>query len=582
MLYSVAVATSIQLAIITGGISLGYVLFGVYLSSQYDEIGVDSLGGFAILWGASFFVQSVIIYGFASYGVTDGSQLVQLQSTVTASVQSTLVGMDLLANLLKIAGIFMWLWFVLRYTRRIDRQEKLVLRGLGGITFLMVMGNGLIGAFHTFGVITIEATLRSSLHQFGAVVEILGTGVAIGVGIALLYETSVNHRPFNKAAVVGLSVPIIFLWLLGYVYQFGLVTSFQSIGALRIVFLSVGLVGLWVSVSKYDLFNQLPASRSVGRQTAFDSSDTAIVVTNNADNVSDLNQAAQELFGSSSDESIGEPFDELLPETVDSSMLRDSEPIVFRMPNSDTIIEAIMTTVTDENENQIGRTIVFTDITTERRRQQRIQVLNRVLRHNLRNDLNAAKGYVGVMADGGSDAAGYQETVERLLDDLVIIGKKAQRTEEVLDADPLSESSTRLGLLIKDAIDSVKSEYDHIEISGSVPVSVAVRINPAVIGSVIQEVIENAVRHTDSEITISYDEASTTLTIADNGPGIPDHEIATIDSAQETDLQHGSGLGLWLVKWGTDSFGGRTTFETDETGTTVHISIPEDLIEELD
>ena len=186
------------------------------------------------------------------------------------------------------------------------------------------------------------------------------------------------------------------------------------------------------------------------------------------------------------------------------------------------------------------------------------------------------------MADGGSEAASYQETVERLLDDLVIIGKKAQRTEEVLDAEPLSDSSTRLGLLIKDAIDSVESEYDHIEISGSVPVSVAVRINPAVIGSVIQEVIENAVRHTDSEIIISYEEASSTLTIADNGPGIPDHEIATIDSAQETDLQHGSGLGLWLVKWGTDSFGGRTTFETGETGTTVHISIPEDLIEELD
>jgi len=578
----VVIETSIQLAIVAGGISLGYVLFGVFLLSKYDEIGVESLAGFAILWGASFFVQSVIIYVFATYGITDGSQLVQLQTSVASSVQSTLVGADLLANLLKIGGIFMWLWFVLRYTRRIDRQEKLVLAGVGGITFLIVMANGLLGAFDAFGVIAIEATLRSNLHQFGAVIEILGTGVAIGIGIALLYETAVNHRPFNKAAVVGLSVPIIFLWLLGYLYQFGLVTDFQSIGVLRIIFLSLGLIGLWSSITKYELFNQLPASRSVGRQTAFESSDTAIVVANNADNVSDLNHAAQELFAASSLDCIGNPLDDLLPETIDSGEFRESTPVVFRMPNSDRVIEAVMTTATDDDGNQIGRTVVFTDITTERRRQQRIQVLNRVLRHNLRNDLNAAKGYVGVMADGGSGTKTYQQTVERLLDDLVIIGKKAQRTEEVLEAEPLSESSTRLGLLIKDAIDSVKSEYDHLEISGSVPVSVAVRINPAVIGSVIQEVIENAVRHTDSEITISYDEASTTLTIADNGPGIPDHEIATIDSAQETDLQHGSGLGLWLVKWGTDSFGGRTTFETDETGTTVHISIPEDLIEELD
>ncbi len=574
--------TAIQLAIVASAVSLGYVLFGAYLFTHYNEIGVDSLGGFAILWGASFFIQSVLVYGFATYGITDGAQLVQIQSTIPASVQSTLVGTDLLANLLKIGGIFMWLWFILRYTRRISRREKLVLGGLGGVTFFVVMGNGLIGAVDTFGVITIESALRNNLHQFGSVVEILGTGVAIGVGIALLYQTAVNHRPFSQVAVIGLSVPVIFLWLLGYLYQFGLVTDFQSVSTLRIVFLSLGLIGLWSTVTRYNLFDQLPASRSVGRQTAFESSDTAIVVANNANNVSDLNQAAQDLFSASSSACIGEPLDELLPETIDSSELRESDAVVFRIPDSDTMIEAVMTTATDDQGNQIGRTVVFSDITTERRRQQRIQVLNRVLRHNLRNDLNAAKGYIGVIADGGSDTDTYQQTVERLLDDLVIIGKKAQRTEEVLNADPLSESPTRLGLLIKDAIDSVKSEYDNIEISGSVPVSVAVGINPEVIGLVIKEVIENAARHTDSEVVISYEAETTTLSISDSGPGIPDHEIATIDSAQETDLQHGSGLGLWLVKWGTDSFGGKAAFDTDETGTTVQIKIPDHLVEQLE
>jgi len=388
----VTTATTIQLAILAGVVSLGYVAFGAYLFRRYDGIGVDSLATFSILWGASFIVQSVAIYAFATYGITDGAQLIQLQSSVPTAVQSVLVSMDLLSGLLIIGGIFMWLWFVLRYTQRIGRREKLALGVIGGGTFLVVALNGLIGAVDTFGLIDIQPALRSSVHQFGSVVEVLGTGVGVGVGIALLYTTATNHRPFREAAVVGLSLPIILPWLIRYLYQFGLVTNFQTISTLRIVGLSLGLAGVWITVTKYDLFDQLPASRAVGRQTAFDASDTAIVVTNSENNISDFNPAARELFSLSVVDTIGTSVDDILPDSVESSDLHQLESVVFRMPNSDTIVEAVMTTATDDSEIAIGRTIVFTDITAERRRQQRIQVLNRVLRHNLRNDLNAAKG----------------------------------------------------------------------------------------------------------------------------------------------------------------------------------------------
>ncbi len=576
------VLSSVQLAILAGGVSLGYVAFGGYLFRRYDEIGLDSLATFSILWGSSFVAQSMLIYAFGTYGITDGAQLIHLESVVPTGVQAMFVSMDLLSELLVVSGIFMWLWFVLRYTQRIGRREKLTLTTIGGATFTVVMINGLVGATDTFGLISIHSTVRSSLHQFGAVIEVLGTGAAIGVGVGLLYTTATNHRPFRMAAVVGLSVPVVFPWLIGYLYQFGLLTDFQLLSGFRIVGLSVGLAGLWVTTTKYDLFDQLPASRTVGRQTAFDASDTAIVVVNRKNSISDLNPAASELFSVSTLETIGAPFDTILPDRIAPSDLRESEPVVFRMPNSETIIEAVMTTATDNSDTPIGRTVVFTDITAERRRQQRIQVLNRILRHNLRNDLNAAKGYVGVMADGGTESDIYQQKVESILDDLVTIGKKAQRAENVLEADPLAETPIQLGEIITDALEAVRADYGAIPVSGSVPAAVVVRINPTVLGSIIQELVENAARHTDSEITISYDEATTTLSVVDEGSGIPGHEITVLDNAQETDLEHGSGLGLWLVKWGTDSIGGSVTFDTDETGTRVRLTLPADLVEELE
>ena len=77
------VAESVQLAILAASVSLGYVVFGVLLLRRDDAIGADSLAAFSILWGGSFLVQSAIIYVFASYGITDGSQLIGLQSSVS-------------------------------------------------------------------------------------------------------------------------------------------------------------------------------------------------------------------------------------------------------------------------------------------------------------------------------------------------------------------------------------------------------------------------------------------------------------------------------------------------------------------
>lgn len=559
--------------------SVGYLLYAGYLFKWFDGIGVKSLSVFSGLWGANFLLSAFTIYVFTKYGITDGTQLNQLQGSVPPTLQPVLASEALFSGLLSVGAIFAWLWFILRYTRRIGRREQTAVALIGGGTFVISALNGFVGAAATFGVLDIQPSRRAGIIEFATVIEILGTSVAIGVGTALLYVTAVQHRPFPKQAVTGLILPMIPPWLVGHLYQFGLVTDFGTVSGLRALTLGAGLGGLWLTVNRYEIFEQLPASRSVGRQTAFDSSDTAIVVINNAGNVSDLNPAARELFSVGEKDPLGASFEELLPENIDPTTLTQPEGTTFRVPDSDTMVEATTTTATDDNGQPIGRTIVFTDITAERRRQQRIQVLNRVLRHNLRNDLNAVKGYVGVMADDTTDTTRYREKIERMLDDLVTIGDKAQNTETVLAADPVSDSSTSLSTIVTDGIATVKAHYETVPTTVSIPSETAVQINPVVLQSIIEEVIANAVRHSGcTEITITYDSSTCSLIIDDDGSGIPDHEIAVLDEEQETDLQHGSGLGLWLIKWGTDSFGGSAEFNTDQRGTRVEIAIPTKLV----
>jgi sensor histidine kinase regulating citrate/malate metabolism len=78
-------------------------------------------------------------------------------------------------------------------------------------------------------------------------------------------------------------------------------------------------------------------------------------------------------------------------------------------------------------------------------------------------------------------------------------------------------------------------------------------------------------------VALSGDVDGDTLSIAvaDNGPGIPDHEQQVLEAGEESALEHGSGLGLWAVHWGVTRMGGDLAFaENDPRGSIVTVSIP--------
>jgi len=79
----------------------------------------------------------------------------------------------------------------------------------------------------------------------------------------------------------------------------------------------------------------------------------------------------------------------------------------------------------------------------------------------------------------------------------------------------------------------------------------------------INESIENAVLHKKNgrprieiKLTREEDPSRLRIDIADNGSGIPQEEWDVITANQETPLNHGSGIGLWLIYWCITALGG--------------------------
>ncbi|WP_226023321.1 PAS domain S-box protein [Halomicrobium salinisoli] len=216
---------------------------------------------------------------------------------------------------------------------------------------------------------------------------------------------------------------------------------------------------------------------------------------------------------------------------------------------------------------------IYTDISDQRERERRIQVLNRVLRHNLRNDMTVVLGvadYLREALDG--ELADRVGLLERTAESLVRMSERAREVERAVrsgDRNPVDVAAVVEDVTTEFAASSaadVRTDVAGTALAGDERLRTALR-----------ELLENAVRHNETpavEVGVRVDDRTVEVSVADDGAGIPDRELAVVvGDAEITQLTHSRGLGLWLVKWTTGSMGGTVEFARDG-GTTVTLTLP--------
>ncbi|MFC7188374.1 ATP-binding protein, partial [Halorubrum yunnanense] len=61
--------------------------------------------------------------------------------------------------------------------------------------------------------------------------------------------------------------------------------------------------------------------------------------------------------------------------------------------------------------------------------------------------------------------------------------------------------------------------------------------------------------------------------VRDDGPGMPEMEADILETGEETPLNHGGGLGLWMVRMIVTQAGGDVSVATTD-GTEVKLRVP--------
>jgi len=217
---------------------------------------------------------------------------------------------------------------------------------------------------------------------------------------------------------------------------------------------------------------------------------------------------------------------------------------------------------------------IYTDVTDDRRLRRRLQVLHRVLRHNLRNDLTVIVG----MADHILETAASSEQRQAANRILTTAERLCSVSEQARDVEVALDSDSDRSVDATELVQSVVSTYPDEEIETDVPGSALVAGGTAVYDAV-DNLVDNAVVHTppgtDIRVTVRAESGGTVIRVADDGPGIAAIERAVVLEDEDiTRLKHGSGLGLWLARWIAEAAGGECQYDRVDGWTVITLWLP--------
>jgi PAS domain S-box-containing protein len=311
--------------------------------------------------------------------------------------------------------------------------------------------------------------------------------------------------------------------------------------------------------------------------------------------VRDANRAFAEVFGYDVDALRGESLNEwIVPEWEgEEAQTFDARTAAgevnyqrVKRETADGLREFLYRGIPYEGDGRCGFA-VYTDLTDIARQERRLEVLNRVLRHNLRNDATLILGHTTRLLDELGDPSEESITaaaaIEKAADELESLTQEAGDIQRVLSATDGAVDPVDCVPILRRIAGDYRRRAPAADIETDLPDSLTVRASSD-LAAAVDSLVDNAVVHNPADapwvrIRAAEDDADgwATITVDDDGPPIPaaEREVVT-GEASITPTRHGTGLGLWLAKWTVEAFGGELSFgSSDRGGNSVRLRLPQ-------
>jgi signal transduction histidine kinase len=423
-----------------------------------------------------------------------------------------------------------------------------------------------VGAMSVLGSVVVAdpGPLLQAL-TLGASVLSLGILAVVMVVGGLVVLSTYRHRSLSTIHGVVVVLPVVLL-----------VSAIQltrpSLPAVNDVILSVLAVTvagtLVLAVSRYEVLDVRPGAATAPERSTVRGIDDAVLTVERDGRLARANETAEALFG----DRLGErPLADLLE--TDVAALADRETLECWTTNGRRQFDPRVTALTNRYDETVGYLVALIDVTDREIRRQRLEVLNRILRHNVRNELDVVRAHAE-----DADLTPAIQGVDRL----ERLSEETRRVQQLMERSADDRTRTELSSLIDDIVADVTAGTN-AEVTVTMP-NVTVTLDRELCRYAVRQLVENAVEHNDGAVPHvvvrgEHGESDVRIVVADDGPGIPESERAVIEVAEESPLKHASSFGLWGTNWAIRAMGGSLSFgDSDLGGTAVIITLPDAVI----
>jgi nitrogen-specific signal transduction histidine kinase len=528
-------------ALVAGG---GCCWLGALSYRRWTEPGSTAFGAFLVVWGV---VPTVAV-------LTD-----PVSETASSVIQV----------LLWCLATLWWFLFALQYSGAVTRIRPRTV-SLLGIPSLVVVP-WLWGPFSEGQSLLLETVATLTLTFYSGLVLI---GAVLLVRVMRSYgHLSARHGLLLVATGVVPSITNI---------AFGILVDATGLTLLSSGIYAAGFVGVFLPAAglllRYDMFDTTLAAGTIGEQAIARTSEDSIFIVDDDQRILKLNDAAARTLDVQRSSALGSPLPAVT--NLDIEALTERDSVDLRTTQGARTFDAQVTELTDQHGNRLGSMVTLRDVTDREIRRQRLEVLNRIMRHNLRNRVSVIEAHSEVVADavGDDDLQQHLDTVSDSADSLATLGRKVKTIQELLDTDR-SATPVQLDEFAEGVVADCKDRWPKATITLTRVDDVTVRGDREAMAFILETLVENTDQERPSaEITVEFDGSEQryplTLGVTDEGNAISSREIEVVQEGTETPLKHGTGVGLWVTNWTVTDLGGELSFEQRESGTVVRARLP--------
>ncbi|MDG5776879.1 GAF domain-containing protein [Haloarculaceae archaeon H-GB2-1] len=207
-------------------------------------------------------------------------------------------------------------------------------------------------------------------------------------------------------------------------------------------------------------------------------------------------------------------------------------------------------------------------------RSDQFEFFNDLLRHEVLNGMSVILGNADRLASEWPDdeRPPMIEVIRSRSNDIVDVVQNVREVLDRLTAEDFELSVVDIGEVLSHRVAYLQSVYPEANVSLDVSEPEPV-LADEFLGDALDNVLQNAVQHNDAanpsvDVTVTSDGATTTVAIADDGPGVPDEKKSELFEPTDVPLDSAAhGFGLYFVNTLVSRYGGAIeVWDNDPTG----------------